>query len=266
MKFFFNASKVAAHIDMNRYETPEKCAIEMFEKYNIDKYNEALRRNNIVQEVININVDDSKAVLGTQNDVQNYLKDVKSKIIEQCPNVTEIEVEKMVNEKKSKVYCARGANSEEEDVKKINIRNPLQLDKKKHYLELKTDENNIILIIGAIDAKSVCKNDEPYVIESKRRQNRLFPSIPIYEIVQCTIYMKMLNVKKCLLVQNYLNESTEHWIELDELLWEKVVEKLKVFVKFMKLLMNDKDVQNKLVSNKINIYEFMENSVKCSNE
>ena len=64
------------------------------------------------------------------------------------------------------------------------------------------------------------------IIEHKQRQNRLFYKIPVYERIQCFIYMKMLGVHRVQLIQTFDGQQKEHIILWDENEWEKIYQGL----------------------------------------
>ena len=62
-----------------------------------------------------------------------------------------------------------------------------------------------------------------YVVEIKRRRNRLFGTIPTYERVQLEAYMRLYDILDGVLVESYGEELGMHWVERDDGLWDDVI-------------------------------------------
>ena len=78
-----------------------------------------------------------------------------------------------------------------------------------------------IVVRGVADAVDA---NGKFVVEIKRRRNRLFHSIPVYERVQVEAYMRLYGMLDAVLVESFAGEEMDmHWVERDDDLWDDVV-------------------------------------------
>ena len=90
--------------------------------------------------------------------------------------------------------------------------------KKIRFREYETSiKLNNIVILGRIDA--ITTDDQ--IIELKNRVDKL-KGVFLHERVQCHLYMKMLDMKSCLLFESYQNEHKGHDIQFDDALWTRI--------------------------------------------
>ena len=59
--------------------------------------------------------------------------------------------------------------------------------------------------------------------------NRLFKSVPKYELVQVQIYMRLINLDNAKLVEQYKDDIYTHIIKRDDILINDILSKLKLF-------------------------------------
>lgn len=82
-----------------------------------------------------------------------------------------------------------------------------------------------IVLMGKCDAQSCDDAGHPdggYVVEIKRRQNRLFKCIPTYERVQLECYMRLNGHHRGCLVECHDGSLLTHWVDRDDTLWDAV--------------------------------------------
>jgi len=76
-----------------------------------------------------------------------------------------------------------------------------------------------VFVRGVADAIDKGK----YVVEIKRRRNRIFETVPRYERIQIEAYMRLYDVMDGVLIESFGNEIKMHWVERDDSLWDDVV-------------------------------------------
>lgn len=84
-------------------------------------------------------------------------------------------------------------------------------------------ENCNIKIVGRMDGMNW---ESCLVIEHKSRTRKLLGYVPKHEIIQCHIYMKMVEFKKCDLIETFGNHMMIHRIHFDPNIWEKIIQYL----------------------------------------
>ena len=84
--------------------------------------------------------------------------------------------------------------------------------------------NYTAIITGKIDGY---EEETGKLVETKHRRSRLFNEVPLYEKVQCEIYMRMIDVNKCVHCENYNEKSNETLIQKDDIFWKEILENLR---------------------------------------
>jgi len=83
-----------------------------------------------------------------------------------------------------------------------------------------TSSGTQVYVTGICDALDRSRDT---VFEIKRRRNRLFHRIPLYERVQLEAYMRQYKCLDGALIEYYPEEGVEmHWVERDDHLWSDV--------------------------------------------
>lgn len=98
------------------------------------------------------------------------------------------------------------------------------------------------------------------LIEIKNRKSRFMQPLPLYDIIQLHIYMYLLDLKEGDLVEQVIlktktkqQTTTVHW---DQVLWDQLQEKIKLFVKKFQIFLNTPDLQaSYLACNSIQDYQ-----------
>lgn len=85
-------------------------------------------------------------------------------------------------------------------------------------------ENHDIKIVGRMDGMNW---ESRLVIEHKARTRKLLGYVSEHEIIQCHIYMKMVDFQKCDLIESFGNHMMIHRIHFDPNVWEKILQRLK---------------------------------------
>jgi len=76
--------------------------------------------------------------------------------------------------------------------------------------------------------------DTRSLVEVKRRRNR-FLGVPKYELIQCEVYMRMLNVNNCLHVEEYNGISQNVILSSSDNIWEEIIQGLESYEAFCDL-------------------------------
>ena len=81
-----------------------------------------------------------------------------------------------------------------------------------------------IKIVGRMDGMNW---ERCLVVEHKSRTRKLLEYVPEHEMIQCHIYMKMVDFKKCDLIESFGNHMMIHRIHFDPNVWERILQCLK---------------------------------------
>jgi len=237
-----SASKVASYIGLNKYEPIEKAVADLLGpsfSSNIEKQLTYVKKEEIKEIATKLGLDKE-----TKKEI--VIKKVEEKLKEASKN-TISEKESKENTKKiikqlglkgetkkaveSDVSMKRGQNLEKKDINKIQEQKKTVISKRNdsfYTLSLELGEYDNIsykcTIIGKIDG---FEEETSRLVESKHRRSRLFKYVPIYEKVQCEIYMRMINVDECLHCEHYNEETNEVIIKKDDSLWDTITNNLK---------------------------------------
>ena len=107
------------------------------------------------------------------------------------------------------------------------LQQPIEERNEKIYtLNLLVDDKPIEMS-GRIDG--IIKKDN-IIIEHKSRTTGLLNMVPFHEIVQCHIYMKMLDSKETRLIESFGTTMKVHTITFDSHVWDKILKLLSDFL------------------------------------
>jgi len=124
----------------------------------------------------------------------------------------------------SKAMCARGTKSEGTGLKTYAQESGRSITKSKGLLKsLFGIGDAAFFVSGKVDGIEEL-DGQKCIVEHKRRQNRLWKQVPIYEEVQCQAYMAIADVAVCRLVQtmgcevqtSQLARCTHRWTCIQE--------------------------------------------------
>jgi hypothetical protein len=96
-----------------------------------------------------------------------------------------------------------------------------------------------ILVGGKVDGLITNDDGTVTVTEVKNRQNRLFRSVPIYEMIQVQVYMWLFRAQKCLFREHYHGDSWSTTIDYDPVMMESIQRDLIQFTLDHKLLFSE---------------------------
>lgn len=204
-----NASEVSSCIGNNIYLSREVTALKLWKRIDNENFEKAIKRNNI--KIINI-----KDIKKNDNVNRKYVKKYEEKI-----NNTE-----------------NGLNNESkiielyQSMKKVTIKDN---NKKSHVVFINKNYDKLLYytprIVGYVDG-IVDNEEDKYIVEIKDRQKKIFDEIPVHEITQMIVYMKMTNIYKCQHIERYKEKLKTEIIYFDEKKWNKIEEKIIDFVDY----------------------------------
>lgn len=178
---------------------------ELIELLNIsDKNSIKDKLYDKIKESIYSNDEDSKIF-------SNSIKNIKLKNI----------VEEIIQTKRGSVYESTDISEMKQEIRLDNT-----LIKKELFRFDHKDFTYKIIIGGRVDGYV----DSETILETKHRRNRLFKFIPNYEKVQIEMYLYILNLKKCLHVENYKGEKIETEYFHNEEFLENIKQELKDYL------------------------------------
>lgn len=206
------ASDVASIIGKNPYKTCDEVFNERIRLYfnaNVDTPDTLFIKSletkaPDVQRIVRDTISRSKSeVLSPQKDIENVPEDLKEYV-------------------KHEIYKNNGTINEAITAKNFNV----QKDPKRYSLNIYRD----VRLVGFIDGKV----KDGTLVEIKNRQNRLFGRVADYEAIQCQVYMKLTDVHKCTLIEQFQNSTNTFQLEFDETRWNTEI--FPALVKFAKRL------------------------------
>ncbi len=129
---------------------------------------------------------------------------------------------------RSAVYTSRGIRDEtpQLDAYETSSSNKVCARNSKMYTVVADTSVGPLHIRGKIDGAL----EDGTVVEHKRRQNRLFHTVPEYERVQVHVYMHMTGARRAILVESYGETQASHTVEWDAEFWGDILGRLDRFV------------------------------------
>lgn len=137
------------------------------------------------------------------------------------------ELTKLTDLMEDDIKMSRGTLGEKDDLDK------LQKDDKKVTNRNDKTYSKILFCHGKYPVEIRGKIDgmmDGKIIETKKRRNKLFNYIPIYEKIQLECYIWLTGIENVIHVENYDNESVETQYIHDEKLWNECIQKTKEFL------------------------------------
>ena len=144
-------------------------------------------------------------------------------------------------EKKAIEMYEETCNSQIKDVSKH-----VKVDEPRKYVRKQFRENDKCqwFVGGRVDG--TISNDK--IIEVKNRKNRLFESVPIYEILQVYTYMYAMDINKASVIQMYNGEQKITDFTYTVGYEQYVLQKLNHFCNFMEAFIDNYDLKKRFMN------------------
>ena len=247
----FNVSEVAIVIGENPHVSTTKALYEYLIK--IPSFKRIIDRKNFQQ---NLNKEDKfvKNLIKTfeiplkqivSELIQKRLEDmdevnnfINSKIMNLSYIIPEdIRTEKLISiiesQFKSEINKFRGIILEPKSLNEIESEKNIKITNRNTEKIEEWSRNKFYKLIGKVDGISIV-NHEKCVIEVKNRMIKR-DSLPIYDYIQCILYMKLTKTKKCYLYECYSDGSKkETLIEWNQEVYKNIDIKLTEFVNLIR--------------------------------
>ena len=224
------ASNVAAMIGRHRYKPRGEVMDELWKKHSpqtfkgktkTDKAEEALSFSKdakvLLENALKVKAEDS-----TQ--VQKIFNETRDKINFDSKLNNEQKAE-VIEHVRSQIYTTHGTRSEDKTSEKVEVDEGTRLvrDDAFYQIDVCTIDQTKYVIVGKIDRIEEHPDGSRTLVEIKNRTNRLFRSVPEYEMIQIQVYLQMLNLVCARLVEQYNNQVMSHTIDRDDELWKTEV-------------------------------------------
>ena len=257
--FLIFASKVASLSGNHRYQKQSEALRELWEKCDPESYRAALDRSNVVVVspedelvekgiAVEINSMIRRMTVNIANESEAQIADsiVEIKQVAQKYKLSGDTAESLV----STVMCQKGIVSESKimasHVRDTGSRVTEQNTRCRYMTVCSSDGVVICKLCGKTDGVDY---DNKQVVEIKKRMNRLFEFIPVYEKVQLHCYMQLTGFTKALLIQEYSGERSETYMAFDSAFWDSVVVRLQSGLKLVqKAIEGDEPSQDKILA------------------
>lgn len=227
MKFYINSSKVSTLCKLNRYGNIVDETMYLWKKVDKVHYYQCEKKskedgnyNKTVEHKFktfkkNLNLETKiKDTVNSKNDIKNVKKEMED-LINNNKDLSIKEKKEFKKRIESDIRCEYGTKNEDKVVKRNNFKDN---NLKPHFLSHNFKHNNknhSVTFVGKIDGKT--KDNK--LIEIKNRVRGFMYKIPKYEVCQVHIYMKMMKVKECDLVENYGDDQKITNIKFDKDFW-----------------------------------------------
>lgn len=193
MNYRIKASDVAAIIGKNPYKSKDDILFQYihgktkedvkFEKALVEESQEAqILIKNTIQQSKKEDMNANQVIQALPENVKEYVK--------------------------HEIYKNNGTHRE----KKVAEEHNVIRDTKWYSMKITQD----VCLVGLIDGRK----DSETIVEIKNRQKRLFGYVPLYEYIQCQVYMKLTGTQKCTLIEQFGDASNTFDIEFSYTMWE----------------------------------------------
>ena len=225
------ASKIAACVGMNPYVTITDTIYDIFKLKNKGPI-EKLELTNMINE------EEKQSITRLLNiSSESSTKEIQTEFMKNLNNLatndkdSELFLERLDNNSvkqtiKSEINMRKGVLNEKKDLDRLEKKENIKITQRNSQfgnLVINISDVYKIIISGRTDGYN---EEEQCIIETKHRKNRLFGKVPVYERVQCEIYMRMFECSKCYHTETFREESNETLLEMDDKLWKQILDGL----------------------------------------
>ena len=252
------ASEIASYAGMNPYNSVENAVQNLLGpqfKTNLEKelfYSSKEELSEVAQKLGLPKDEKKETILKIMQEKMSTVTSEKLKDEDSKKRTSQLSKElglakKMKEAVEGDVRMKRGNILEKKELNKMQSRRGTKIVNRNSCFYTTTIElgeyqsvNYTAIVTGKIDGY---EEETGKLIESKHRRSRLFNDVPLYEKVQCEIYMRMIDVNECVHCENYNEKSNETVIQKDDIFWNQILENLRT--KFLSLYCETKKLVGK---------------------
>jgi hypothetical protein len=239
---------------MNRYRPVEDVARKVWSRCSPKTYQAALERNDVtesvpVQDVLQeLKLTERIGSVIGQQDPTAVQKGLKSFLLDYKDELDSKDVQ--ISDVTSFVFTERGKSHEEGSLNRVQKTLNTVIKNRnstfyKRYIEYETKAGTSKFMLGGkVDGIT----EEGALVEVKNRQNRIFPTMPLYEKCQIHAYMFLTGIEECRFVQSFKGQDVESLESFSPDFWEEVRAKCVDFVRRIEALVSDESMQDRLLS------------------
>jgi hypothetical protein len=226
------ASDVAAVIGRNVFKPVNQVFNDLWKRYSpqtftgetvIDAQLAAFARCTSEEQKVLVSAAEYKA--SDAEDAVRAMRNATS-IIESSSSIADDDKSKVLDLLTTQVSTSHGIRTENSVVEAVQAVDGLKYkrDSALYSLPLCTIDGTAYVVRGKID-RLLEYDGEVVLVEIKSRINKLFHEVREYEYIQVQTYMQMLpkHVRRAKLIEHYMEETGEMWIERDDEEWKDVI-------------------------------------------
>jgi hypothetical protein len=230
-RIIIKASDVAACIGQNRFKPAEEVLNDMWKRYSPETFVGQTRREaedeslskcaaaqSIVADAVAVRAKSSDEAEATLAKAQAEIAKITSLSDEDRQNVLDL--------LKSKIRTTHGTRSESKTADKVAAEEGavLHTDNAFHEFEVcQLDNKTRYVIVGKIDRVEYLPDGSKVLVEIKNRTRKLFRAVYPSENIQIQTYLKMLDLDRAKLIEQFNNETNTMIVERDDDFWEDVI-------------------------------------------
>ena len=220
-KVTLKASDIASIVGMNPYKKPKEVLDNLWAKYAPETFEGKTKEQEALETIQKCSASkllfkdaemyksmNSSDIERKFNAVSNQLH-MKSNLSDKDINIVEDYLRKTL-------YTNHGTRHEEITASNYD---DLKIDDTFYKYEVCSIEGTTYQICGCIDRI----RDDKTIIEIKNRTRGLFNHVRTYEEIQCQVYMEMLNLDKCELIEQYNDSRIGYEINRDVMRWNSEI-------------------------------------------
>jgi hypothetical protein len=227
------ASDVAAVVGRNQYKAPSEVFNVLWKRYSpstftgvtkIDEQLEAFNRCDPQEKAMMTEAATYKA-----KDAADALLQLENatSIVSNTTSIPEEDKAKVIELLKTQVSTGHGTRTEDKVVDKVSEDTGVTFrrDTELYSFPLCKVGDTEYIVRGKID-RLIEEDGEIVLVEVKSRMKRLFHEVREYEMIQVQAYLQMLpgNIRRAKLIEQYMDETDEMYIERDDELWNTQIQ------------------------------------------
>jgi hypothetical protein len=230
-RIVIKASDVAACIGQNRFKPAEEVLNDMWKRYSPETFigqtrreveDESLSKCAAAQSIV------AKAVAvraKSSDEAEATLVKAQAEIVK-LTTLSDEDRQNVLDLLKSKIRTTHGTRSEHKTADKVAAEEGAVLRTDHAFYEFEVcqlDNTTQYVIVGKIDRVEYLPDGSKVLVEIKNRTRKLFRAVYPSENIQIQTYLKMLDLDRAKLIEQFNNETNTMIVERDDDFWEDVI-------------------------------------------
>jgi len=220
-KVILKASDIASIIGKNQFKKPPEIIDNLWSKYKPETFEGKTKDQRALESIhkcdfaTNIMKDVESYKSFNSSDVDRKLKAVSNQL-DLYSNLRDDDKKNTQDYMRKILYTNHGTRHEDTTA---NHYDDFEIDENFYTHDVCSLEGTVYQIVGRIDRVRQNYDGTKTIIEIKNRSRGLFRTVRDYEEIQCLVYMEMMDLNTCNLIEQYNDSRMGYEIKRDRKKW-----------------------------------------------